>query len=293
MRSRTIHIFLIALVVLMTTTGCSTQKNTGARRWWHSFNARYNTYFNGSQAYRDGALEKEKGNKDNFTEILPLYTVGNKGSRDLGKGNFDRAIEKSEKAIKQHSIKAKPKWTKSRRKTDKDKEWLSRREYNPFIWKAWLMLGLSQFQKGNFDESAATFSYMSRLYQTQPSINGIARSWLARSYMELGWIYDAEDVIRNMSRDSIHYRAQRDWDYTYANYYVKTGDYPKAIPYLHKAIKHEKRKKQKARMWFLMAQMEASLGHREEAYKAYQKGVASARTRPTRRSSMPASPRPR
>ena len=270
MRSRTIHIFLIALVVLMTTTGCSTQKNTGARRWWHSFNARYNTYFNGSQAYRDGALEKEKGNKDNFTEILPLYTVGNKGSRDLGKGNFDRAIEKSEKAIKQHSIKAKPKWTKSRRKTDKDKEWLSRREYNPFIWKAWLMLGLSQFQKGNFDESAATFSYMSRLYQTQPSINGIARSWLARSYMELGWIYDAEDVIRNMSRDSIHYRAQRDWDYTYANYYVKTGDYPKAIPYLHKAIKHEKRKKQKARMWFLMAQMEASLGHREEAYKAYQ-----------------------
>ena len=273
MRRTTLTIFTTIVIVLTVMTSCSTQKNTASRRWWHSFTARYNTYFNGSQAYEDGALEKEKGNKDNFTEMLPLYTVGNKASRDLGKGNFDRAIEKSEKAIKQHSIKAKPKWTKSRRKTDKDKEWLSRREYNPFIWKAWLLMGKSQFQKGEFDEAAATFSYMSRLYQTQLPINGIARAWLARAYMELNWLYDAEDVIRNMSRDSIHYRAQSEWDYTYANYYVKTGDYQKAIPYLRKAIKHEKRKKQKARMWFLMAQMEASLGHRDEAYEAYQRVI--------------------
>ena len=272
MRRTTLY-FLTALIAVWVMTGCSTQKNTAGRRWWHSFTARYNTYFNGSQAYIDGALEKEKGNKDNFTETLPLYTVGNKSSRDLGKSHFDRAIEKSEKAIKQHSIKARPKWTKSRRKTDKDKEWLSRREYNPFIWKAWLLLGKSQFQKGAFDEAAATFSYMSRLYQTQPAINGIARSWLARSYMEMGWIYDAEDVIRNMSRDSIHYRAKKDWDYTYANYYIKTTEFEKAIPYLRKAIKHERRKNQKARMWFIMAQMESALGHRKNAYDAYQRVV--------------------
>ena len=271
---RTIYILFTVVIVLLAMTGCSTQKNTSTRRWWHSFTARYNTYYNGSQAYIDGSLEKEKGNKDNFTEMLPLYTVGNKNSRSLGSGNFDRAIEKSEKAIKQHSIKAKPKWTKSRRKTDKDKEWLGRREYNPFIWKAWLMLGKSQFQKGNFDEAAATFSYMSRLYQTQPAINCIARSWLARSYMELDWIYDAEDIIRTTTRDSIHYKAKKDWDYTLANYYVKTGDFEKALPYLRKAIRHEKRKTQKARMWFMTGQMEAALGHREAAYKAYGKVAA-------------------
>ena len=268
---RKVHILVGVVIVVLAVTGCSTHKNNARNRWWHSFNARYNTYFNGSQAYIDGELEKEKGNKDNFTELLPLYTVGNKASRDLGKGNFDRAIEKSEKAIKLHSIKARPEWKKSRRKTDKDKEWLSRREYNPFIWKAWLMLGKSQFQKGEFDEAAATFSYMSRLYQTQPAINGIARAWLARSYMELDWLYDAEDVIRNTARDSIHYKAKNDWDYVFANYYVKTGEFERAIPYLRKAIKHESRKNQKARMWFLMAQMEAALGHRQEAYKCYQR----------------------
>ena len=29
---------------------CSTAKNTARSRWWHSFNAKYNTYYNGSQA---------------------------------------------------------------------------------------------------------------------------------------------------------------------------------------------------------------------------------------------------
>ena len=77
----------------MAVTGCSTQKNTSGSRFWHAFNARYNTYFNGAQAYIDGSLEKERGNKDNFTEILPLYTVGNKSSRELGKANYDRAVQ--------------------------------------------------------------------------------------------------------------------------------------------------------------------------------------------------------
>ena len=252
---------------------CSTQKNTAQSRWWHSFNARYNTYFNGSQAFIEGNLEKEKGNKDNYSELIPLYTVGNKQSRDIGKGQFDRTIEKCEKAIHQHSIKAKPEWNSSKRKTAKDREWLGRREYNPFLWKAWLLLGKAQFQKGAFDEAAATFSYMGRLYHTQPLMNGLARAWLAKCYTELGWKYDAEDVIRNMSRDSMDFRAVKDWDYTYANYYIRLGDYQKAIPYLRKVIKHERRSIQRAREWFLMGQIQNLVGNREEAYRAFGKVI--------------------
>ncbi|MGX8695029.1 MAG: hypothetical protein ACSW8D_01485, partial [Prevotella sp.] len=98
------NLTLVALA-LLTLLACSTHKNTAKNRWWQSFNARYNTYYNGHQAYIDGSLEKEKGIKDNYTEILPMNMVGNKQSRETGKGNFDRAIEKSEKTIKQHSIK--------------------------------------------------------------------------------------------------------------------------------------------------------------------------------------------
>ncbi len=266
-----ILIALVALVALL--ASCSTEKNTSRSRWWHSFNARYNTYYNGSVAYIDASLEKENGNKDNFTEMIPMYTVGNKKSRELGKANYDKAIEKCEKAIKLHSITKRPEWTKSRRKTERDIEWLSRKEYNPFLWKAWMLMGRSQFYQGAFDEAASTFSYMCRLYATQPAIYGRARAWLAKSYIEQDWLYDAEDVIRNMQRDSIHWRAQKEWDFTYADYYIHTGDYDKAIPYLKKSIDHEMRKKQKARLCFLLGQIYAATGKNAEAYKAFKSVV--------------------
>ena len=259
-------VFLTTALIL---TGCSTQKNIAQSRWWHAFNAKYNTYYNGTLAYIDGSLEKETGNKDNYTEQIPLYTVSNKNSREIGKANFDRAIEKCEKAIHQHSIKRRPEWTKNRRKTAKDIEWLSRREYNPFLWKAWMLMGRSQFYQGDFESAAATFSYMSRLYATQPAIYGKARAWLAKCYIEQNWNYDAEDVIRNILRDSIHWRAQKEWDYTFADYYIHTGNAEQAIPYLRKVISHEMRRKQKAREWYLMGQLQASIGNKKEAYKAF------------------------
>ena len=268
---RFVNIVLTGIAIIMTIASCSTKKNTARSRWWQAFNTRYNVYFNASQAFIEGNLEKEKGHQDNYTELIPLYMVGNRQSHSIGNSQYDRAIEKCEKAIRLHSIKAKPEWDKSRRKTAKDREWLGRKEYNPFLWNAWLLLGKAQFQKGAFDEAAATFSYMSRLYQTQALQNGLARAWLAKCYTELGWKYDAEDVIRNMNRDSMHFRAVKDWDYTYANYYIYQKEYEKAIPYLHKVIKHERRKIQRAREWFLMGQIQQLLGHREEAYKAFGK----------------------
>ena len=274
----TIRPILITLITLIGLSGCSTQKNTAQSRWWHALNARYNTYYNGTLAYIDGSLEKEQNNQDNYTELIPLYTVGNKNSREIGKANYDRAIEKAEKAIHQHSIKRRPQWTKERRKTAQDIEWLNRREYNPFLWRAWMLLGRSQFFKGDFESAAATFSYMSRLYRTQPAIYGKARAWLVKCYTQQGWLYDAEDVVRNMQRDSIDWRAQKDWDYAYADYYIHQGDYLHAITYLLRVINHEMRRKQKAREWYLLGQLYASLSmqpsqqannYRLLAYKAF------------------------
>ena len=246
---------LIIVAVAVAIVSCSTQKNTAGSRFWHSFNARYNTYYNGQVAFTEGNLEKEKNNKDNYTELIPLYPVGNKASRDIGKSNYQRTVEKMEKAIQRHSIKEKG------------------REKNPFLWRAWLLMGKAEFQMGQFEEAAATFSYMARLYQGEPLMSGLARAWLAKCYTELGWRYDAEDVIRNMSRDSMDFRAVKDWDYTYANYYIREADYQKAIPYLRKAINHERRKVQRAREWFLMGQIENLLGHQQEAYNAFKRVV--------------------
>lgn len=264
---------LAAAMIILVAAGCSTARNTAVTRWWHAFNARYNTYYNGTLAYIDGSLERETGNEDNYTDIIPLYTVRNKNSRELGKSNFARAILKAEKAIDRHSIKARPEWNTSRRKTDRDREWLSRREYNPFIWKAWMLMGRSQFHEGAFDDAISTFAYMSMLYRTQPVIYSKAQAWLAKCYIENGQAYDAEEIIRNSRRDSIPWQARKEWDYTLADYYLLTHDYKSAIPYLRNAIRHEMRKKQKAREWFLMGQICSRVGWNKDAYRAYSKVI--------------------
>lgn len=271
-RSRYI-IFLFVAVIIISATGCSTQKNTAMTRRWHAFKARYNTYYNGTLAYIDASEEKENGNRDNYTELLPLYTVANKQSRELGKAGYERAIEKCQKTIRLHSIKRRPVWDKKRRKTQRDREWLSRREYNPFLWRAWMLMGRSQFYKGDFDEAASTFAYMSRLYRTQPAIYGKARAWLAKCYIEEGWNYDAEDVIRATRRDSIHWAAQKEWDYTLADYYLRTADYANAAKYLRRVIRHEMRRKQRAREWFIMGQIQTLLGNKTAATDAYRRVI--------------------
>lgn len=253
---------------------CSTARNTAATRWWQAFNSRYNTYYNGAVAYVDGSLEKENGNQDNYTDFIPLYTVRNKNSKELGKANFDRAILKAEKVIDRHSIKQRPQWKSNRRKTDRDREWLSRKEYNPFMWKAWMLLGRSQFHEGNLDNAISTFAYMSMLYRTQPAIYSRAQAWLAKCYIENDLAYDAEDVIRNNRRDSIPWQARKDWDFALADYYLLTHDYKFAIPYLRNVIRREKRRKQKAREWFIMGQICQAAGKNVEAYKAYSKVIA-------------------
>ena len=76
-----------------------------------------------------------------------------------------------------------------------------------------------------------------------------------------------------MQRDSLDWRAVKEWDYTYADYYLHSGEFEKAVPYLQKVIKHEMRKKQKARELYLLGQVLASLGRNEEAYKAFQRVI--------------------
>lgn len=275
MKVRSTFLISVSLlsVLICVIAGCSSSKNTAGTRWWKAFNAHYNTYYNGTLAYIDGSLEKENGNKDNFTELIPLYTVGNKNSRELGKSNYDRAIQKSQKAIQRYSIKRRPEWDKNRKKTARDIEWLQRREYNPFLWKAWMLMGRSQFYEGDFDEPLLhSTTCRASMPLNRPSI-AVPKPWLAKTYVESGWLYDAEEVIRNARRDTIPSVARKEWDYTLADYYIHTQHYAEAIPHLKKVIRHEMRRKQKAREYFLLGQIYALTNMNQDAYKAYQRAV--------------------
>lgn len=259
-----------SMFLLIILAGCSVKKNTAGSRFYHSFTTRYNVYFNGNEAYKQGSEAIESGNKDSYLEMIPLYPIENKKTVGLGSGDFDRAIEKSQKAIKLHSIKKKP-VRKPGKKSEKQKRWLAQKEYNPFMHNAWMLMGKAQFSKGQFLEAASTFSYIIRLYNTNPEVMANAKIWLSRCYTEMDWFYDADDVLSKLNNDSLPSNLIPAYSAAYGNYLLRQKRFKEAVPYLQSIIKHEKKKKQKAREYYLLGQVYQEMGDYAKAYAAYGK----------------------
>lgn len=262
---------LLATVLIL--SSCSPKKNTATSRFWQSFTSKYNIYYNGSEAFKEGEKAKVSGHKDNYTEMLPVFLVGVEASRTTGKANYETAITKCQKAISLHSIKRRPVVNANKRKSPKMKAYLQRKEYNPFLKNAWLMMGEAQFEKGDFLEAAATFSYITRLYAAEPAVASAARQWLARCYTQVKWYYDAEDALKRMRRDSTDKKTLREANATQADLLLKQERFEEAIPYLEKAAHTAKGNYRKARLYFLLGQVNAHLSHNDAAYKALRKCI--------------------
>ena len=264
---------MMCIVLLALFVSCTTKKNTPATRAYHALTAHYNTLYNGQVAFLEGSEAQIKGHKDNFNEILPMYICTNKSTANLGKSNYETAITKCEKAIKVHSIKKRPIVKGNSKRTDKQKEFLARKEFNPYMYHAWLMMADAQFNKGEFFEAASTYNYIIRLYSSQPDIASAAKAKLARCYVALNWPYDAEDLLNKMKRDTVTRKGQKEVDNTKAGYYVLTHQYQEAIPHLKNAIKDTRGKLPKARLNFLLAQLYHETGRDTMAYKALSKVI--------------------
>ena len=264
----------MTLVLLMLTACGSTKVNTAQSRFYQAFVTRFNVYHNGNEAYKEGVSAQEKSHKDNYMEIIPLFPVSKESTRSAGGGSFDKALEKSQKAIKLHSIKQQPKKKAGRTLTEEDKLWYAKKEYNPFLHNAWMLMAKAQFHKGEFLEAASTFSYITRLYSEDPKIVAEARMRMAQCYAELEWNYEADNLLAQVGRDSIPYQLAEEYDAIMASHLLRQERFDEALPYLEKAVKRPGRtKKQKTREYYLLGQIHKHVGNKQQAYEAFDKAI--------------------
>ena len=255
---------------------CSTKKNTKATRFYHAFNSRYNIYFNGKTAFDEALKAMQDGYKENYSDQILMYPISAqpKEKQTTG-GPFDRAIEKGNKAIKLHSIKAKPPKKPGWKNDPKQRAWQEQEEYNPFLKHCWLLVGEAQFYNADFLQASATFSYIARHYAGDEEMVAEARLWQARSYAEMGWFYEAEDILSKLNTNGIPKKNLNQYAAVYADYLIKEKRFEDAIPYLKTAIKAEKNGKQRARMHYLLGQLYADQELDGLAYQAFQQVIRS------------------
>lgn len=269
-------LFWLLVAVALTASAlssCSPKKNNAATRKYQAFITRYNIYYNGDTHYKETLKEMEDGYQDDYSSLLLIHPAVARGNSKAPQpsGNFDRSIEKAQKAIQLRSIKKKPKKQPGKSSDPAYKEWMKRDEYNPFLHNAWLMMGRSQYLNGDFLGAASTFFYISRHFSWLPKTVTEARLWEARSYLAMDWLFEAETILRRVKPETdltdgelkgLYYTSE-------ADLLIKEKEWEKGAEMLRMAIPHVS-KPQRTRLNFLLGQVYSRAGKKDLAYKAFQ-----------------------
>lgn len=263
----------LLLVACLCATSCSTQKNTPATRAYHQMKVRYNILYNGNHAYEEGLKAIQTANVDDYSQVLNLYPVSNHQAAASSAAKMDVTIEKCRKCIKLHSIKKKPQPDPKRRNDPKYKLWLQSEEFNAEMGNAWIRLGEAEFHKADFLGAIGTFSYVMKHYQNNPDMVARCQLWIARAYGELGWLYEAEDMLHKVKETDLSKKHAPLYAAVRADILIKTKQYKSALPYVKVAVPHEKRKVYRPRFEYVLGQLYEHEGNKREAINAYEKVI--------------------
>ena len=269
---------MLALLGLILLTSCSTQKNTWATRSYHQTKVKYNILYNGNVAYEEGLKAIRDANTDDYSTVLYLYPVSNHTAAAAASTQMDKTIEKCRKCIKLHSIKAKPKRDPKKANDPQYKLWLQSEEFNAYMSLAWIRLGEAEFHKGDFLGAVSTFNYIIRHYENDADMIAQCQLWIARSYAEMGWQYEAEDMLNRVQIDALSRKHAKLYAAVKADVLLKGQHYHEALPFVKLAIPHEQRKIYRPRFAYVLGQLYELEGKKDDALQAYKSVVRMAPT---------------
>ena len=271
-------VYLLLGLMILTASSCSTQKNTWATRSFHQTKVKYNILYNGNVAYDEGLKAIRDANTDDYSRVLYLYPVSNHSAAEAASSHMDKTIEKCRKCIKLHSIKSKPKRDPKRANDPKYKLWLQSEEFNANMGLAWIRLGEAEFHKGDFLGAVSTMNYIIRHYKNDADMVAQCQLWIARAYAEMGWQYEAEDMLNRVQIDALSKKHARLYSAVKADVLLHGEQYHAAIPFVKIAIPYEKRKIYRPRFLYVLGQLYEKEGKKQDAVDAYKHAIRLAPT---------------
>lgn len=257
----TITSISIIVLVLM---GCSTKKNTWLSRNFQSLVSHYNVYFNGNESFNKGLLTISQTNKNDYSHILPVYEFADDEIAKSGSSDMDVALEKAHKLIQLHSISVKPK-RKSGVLTDKQKRFMTQKEFNPYVDDAYALIVKANTVKHEDEEAINVAEYLVREYAGEPSCYE-ARIWMAIAYSQLKQYVNAQSILEGYDLDGLApANLYGQFMAAYANILLEQKKYAEALPYMENAAKEAGSKHQKLRYTYIVAQIYRLLGRNDKA----------------------------
>ena len=252
--NRYIIVFVI-LAALVAGTSCSRKSDSWTSRTYHKMTSKFNPYFNGEEAYKEGVATAKKNHKDDYDEVLRVYSWGTADQATSIAPQMDRAIEKSVKVIKDHSMV------------------VSNKQKNVYVIKSYMLMGKARFYKHDFFPSLETFNYVIQQFGEDKKASNLvdeARLWAGRCQLMIGNPITAEsyfDELYNNKKVSKELRS--DISASRAQMFIDNKNYESAVENLKMAIKYGAKKEDRIRWTFIIAQLQERLDNNYEASRAY------------------------
>lgn len=253
---------------------CSTEKNTAFSRFYHNTTAYFNIYFNGNESFKKGINTIREAPED-YTQLIPIYKAERKDMQSSVSTDMDNAIKKAVKMIKMHSITVKPKrkipkkGKRAYKLTDKEKAFYAKTEYNKYVDDAYLLIGKAHYYKGDFSGGLRALHLVINKFRNE-KVKFDALYWIARIKSAEGSYSDAINYLKLITDDSKHpERLNSDIDMCYANIFIKQKKYSEAIDKLDYIISKIKKKKDKARLKYITAQLYQKNNEGDKAIKLF------------------------
>lgn len=234
---RNLNIGIIGLVVItIGILGCSKKKTGFTHRAYQNTVSRYNGYFNAREIYKANKTRIYEENKDDFSEIIPLFIYPDEAQAKAMYPDMDKIIEKTSTVIDRHSI------------------YIKKEEYNRWIDDSYMLMGKARFYKQEYFVGEEVFEYIAKAFKKE-DVKYEALIWLARTHVELGNMNKAESYLTLIEEQGVPKQYNSDYNALYADFYIKKHNYDDAITKLTKSLETTKKKETKRRFNYVLAQL--------------------------------------
>ncbi|PZX52595.1 type IX secretion system periplasmic lipoprotein PorW/SprE [Algoriphagus chordae] len=238
----------LAIVILLFSGACSSERNTFTNRTFHNVTAHFNAYYLADVKLQEVETEVFQNYKEDYTQILPVFIPFDSATIQANSEKLQSSRELASKAIEWHKI---SKW----------------------VDDSYYILGKLDYYQSHFDDAQNTFKYINVNSKT-PDLRHQTLITLLRLYVDQGEFENANFTIDYLSKESkISEKNRYELYRTLAYYYEKRGDKSGVIGALDKAIEYSQNKKEESRINFILAQRYQREGFDALAHEYYGKAL--------------------
>ena len=306
-------VFIASILLSSCVTQKRKGEISGIKKLYHNTTARYNGYFNADVLLNEAIVKLNEEHKDNYNKILPLYEYTDVQSAQSVASDLDEAIKKVSVVVSLHresnwtddsyllfgkaqylkkdyegaeetlryfsdnfnpeALKKKKSGKKksSKKKTRKRKKKSSKKRKKVSGKKK--KKASSKTTNTRLADSKSTDKPDKYFLKHRPNFQE-GQLWLARVLIERELFNEANQIISKLERDPKTFKGVRaKLPEVQAYYYLKQKEYENAIAPLGLAIESAKKRNNKARFAFILAQIHQNAGRSDLALENFEKAM--------------------